>query len=170
MRRVSKTTDKSTLRIPIFKIPSMQDRIVREAAVSTHKQINMPMWRTKSPSISLDFQKQVSHVHKRLSVPAASKTQTRTLIGSSELVQDRDGWVFFFSGKTQITRWLTWHYVTDGDESSVLQTGKITQQLPIKHTVPVPDRIVLKELETWEPYNPPRRSSSLNWCHTCFFL
>lgn len=104
VRKVSKTTDKSTLRIPIFKIPSMQDWIVREAAVSTHKQINMPMWRTKSPSISLDFQKQVSHVHKRLSVPAASKTQTRTLIGSSELVQDRDGWVVFFSGKTQITR------------------------------------------------------------------
>lgn len=61
-------------------------------------------------------------------------------------------------------RWLTWHYVTDGDESSVLQTGKITQQLPIKHAVPVPDRIVLKELETWETYNPPGRSSSLlNW-------
>ncbi len=42
----------------------------------THKQINMPMWRTKSLSISLDFQKQVSHPHKRLPVPAASKTQT----------------------------------------------------------------------------------------------
>ncbi len=36
----------------------------------------MPTWGTKSLSISLDCQKQVSHVHKRLSVPAASKTQT----------------------------------------------------------------------------------------------
>lgn len=36
------------------------------------------MWRTKSPSISLDFQKQASHWHKRLSVPALSKTQTRS--------------------------------------------------------------------------------------------
>lgn len=44
---------------------------------STDKQINIPLWGTKSQSISLDFQKQVSHQHKRLSVPAASKTQTQ---------------------------------------------------------------------------------------------
>lgn len=42
---------------------------------STHKQINTPMWKTKSLSISLDFQK--TSEHKRLSVPTASKTQTQ---------------------------------------------------------------------------------------------
>lgn len=51
---------------------------------STHKQINMPMWRTKSLSISLDFQKQVSHQYKRLSVPAARKTQTHNTPSCSE--------------------------------------------------------------------------------------
>lgn len=38
----------------------------------------MPLWRTKSQSISLDFQKQESHHYKRLSVPAANQTQTQT--------------------------------------------------------------------------------------------
>lgn len=47
-----------------------------EGNSSMHQQINMPNWGTKGPSISLDFQKQVSHVHKWLSVPAASKRQT----------------------------------------------------------------------------------------------
>lgn len=45
-------------------------------------------------------------------------------------------------------RQLTWHYVTDGNKSSVLQTSKITQQLPFKHTIPISDWVVLKELET----------------------
>lgn len=45
---------------------------------------------------------------------------------------------------------LTWHYVADGDESSVLQTGKIAQQLPIKHAVPLADWIVLEQLEARE--------------------
>ena len=110
---------------------------------------NSWMWRTKSLSISLDFQKQVSHQHKRLSVPTGSKTQTQN--APRELsVGPRAGRLNIFlmthahgTKAGTITRWLTWHNVTDGDKSSVFQTGKITQQLPINHTIPVPDRIVL---------------------------
>ena len=43
--------------------------------------------------------------------------------------------------------WLTWHHVTDGHQERVLQAGEVTQQLPLKHAVPVPDGIVLKRHE-----------------------
>lgn len=138
---------------------------------STHKQINTPMWKTKSPSISLDFQKQVNHQHKRRSVPKASKTQTRNT--PKELSAGAGEGQLNVSRKQQVrityVVWkqdtnsgiLTWHHVTDWDKSSVLQTGKITQQFSVNHTIPVPNRIILQELNTWEPYNPLRHSSSL---------
>ena len=44
--------------------------------------------------------------------------------------------------------WLTWHHVTDGHQEGVLQAGEVTQQLPLKHAVPVPDGIVLKQHAT----------------------
>lgn len=74
---------------------------------STHKQINTPMWKTKSLSISLDLQKQVSHQHKRLSVPTASKTQTQNT--RKELSAGaREGQLNVFR-KQQVWTTYTWY-------------------------------------------------------------
>lgn len=68
---------KSKIKITaMFPFPYIQWWIVSGGSC-IYKQINMPMWRTKSLSMSLDFQEQVSHWYKRLTVPAASQTQTQ---------------------------------------------------------------------------------------------
>lgn len=125
---------------------------------SIHKHINMPKWGNKEP----EYQAWLSKTSEPCTQKAlCSRCKQNT---NSEHSEDTQNWSKRGTAecfqKAQITRWLTWHNVTDRDESSVLQTGKITQQLPIKHAIPVPNRIVLKKMETWGPCNPPTRSSS----------
>lgn len=126
------------------------------------------MWKTKSLSISLDFQNKSAIITKGSLFLLQAKHKRRMLGRSSVLMRERDSLMFAENGMHVVQtdtnfKWLTWHYVADRDKSCVLQTGKITEQLPIKHAIPVSNRVVLKKLETCYPYNPQTAWSI--WTH-----
>lgn len=67
-------------------------------------------------------------------------------------------WYFFLKAHTHThpynsykNKVLTWHDITDGHKTGVLEAGEITQQFPVDHAVPVSDGIVLRARRT-APY------------------
>lgn len=123
---------------------------------SAHKQINMPMWRTKSLSISLDFQKQVRHQHKRLSVPAASKTQTQNAQKELRAVPN-EGMLNVFWKNAEVQ----WHRrgTNTGTDTTVGDSPGITSQMGTSRVCSK-----LAKLHSSFPSNTPSQSPiGLSW-------
>lgn len=64
---------------------------------------------------------------------------------------------------------LTWHDITDGHETGVLEAGEITQLFPVEHAVPVSDGIVLRARRT-APYYWRWTRTSHTHIHTLHLL